>query len=218
MTESEGEDHDRATPLAPNRVEGVLSRTMFVWVDPEDFLVQHNAGRIGSFMCGPIPGLASDAKLMFVPNPDFKQAPISVFQHNMIRHYLTDYNLELSRVREASDYPSRLDAGFLFVTADEAHRFEQGNPRHVEGRTLKRVKTNGPYLYSTHDGGWVDLLRLPDMKDEETLDIAGKGYWHGDVCPEASSMGKPWKPSSYTEVLFYGRIDFENRDLTQSDA
>jgi hypothetical protein len=41
-----------------NRYAGDKERDFFVWVDPSDDLVRHNAGLIGTFTGGPIAGLS----------------------------------------------------------------------------------------------------------------------------------------------------------------
>ena len=80
-------------------------RDFFVYVDPNDWLIQHQIGLIGSFGTGPV--TPSDETLMFLPNPDFKTF-ISPFQNNLLSGYVAEYNLELARERSFSTYPCRL--------------------------------------------------------------------------------------------------------------
>ena len=77
-------------------------RDFFVYIDPEDLLVRHQVGLIGSFTS--MPADASAATLMFLPNPAFKTF-ISPFQNNLLRQYIAEYNLELSRQRYFAAYP-----------------------------------------------------------------------------------------------------------------
>jgi hypothetical protein len=195
------------------------SREFFVWVNPEDWLVQNNAGLVGIFACGPIPGLEDDAsKIMFVPNPDFL-APLSPFQWGMLSHYIADYNLELSRQHYFSGYPSRLDACFLVESAAAGHKYAAAQPEHVKRRTLKRLVTEGSYVYSTHDSGWVDFLRLRGSIDAETINAAARHYWRGDpAIGSFTLLGVEYAFRSAREVLFYGRVRFTNLDLSVSDG
>jgi hypothetical protein len=194
-------------------------KEFYVWVDPTDFLVRHNAGLVGVFTCGPMPGVdAGTSKLMFIPNPKFS-AHISPFQHGMIRAYLADYNLELTRAEYFPRYPSRLDACFLLQNAETAHQYEAAHPEHVKGRSLKQVVTEGTHVYSIHDAGWIDFLRGPGSKDQETLKAVGDRYWSGQpAAGPFTFMGEETEIASVPEVLLYGSIRFVNRDLAVSDA
>jgi hypothetical protein len=52
--------------------------------------------------------------------------------------------------------------------------------------------------------------------DQKTIEAVGRAYWSGqrvDEGPELESMGQPWTGTYCPEVLFSGRIDFENRNL-----
>ena len=77
-------------------------RDFFVYVDPRDLLVRHQVGLIGSF--NSMPSDPSAQTLMFLPNPEFKTF-ISPFHSNLLRNYIAEYNLELSRKSLFPDYP-----------------------------------------------------------------------------------------------------------------
>lgn len=199
---------------------GAEERDLYVWVDPLDDLVRHNAGLIGTFVAGPIGGLddeRSDNRI-FIPNPDFS-GHISPFQLGLVRSYIVEFHLELARRARFSDYPSRLDAAFLLPTAEAAVQYARSHCDHVRGRRLKRVRTVGRYKLSVHDPSWIDFARLPHSLDEATWDEIGEAYWTGVSTPtELQSMGRPWSAESGVEVLYYGRVDFTNRDLASDDV
>lgn len=151
---------------------------------------------------------------MFLPNPDFKTF-ISPFQNNLLRNYIAEYDLELSRQRQFAAYPCRLQAIFLLDSAEEAERYAARHPSHVGTRLLKRCSTVGPYLYSVHDSAWVNFLRIGHSMDQQTLDSVGRAYWSGErvVDHQLMSMGRNWSEDPILEVLFLGRVDFRDKTL-----
>ena len=151
---------------------------------------------------------------MFIPNPKC-QGFVGVFQNNILRQYIAEYNLELSRQASFAQFPSRLHSIFLFETESEAHKYRDRHPWHVENRKLKKVKTVGPYCYSCHDSSWVDFLRIGLSMDAQTIDNVSRSYWSGERVERAQlvAIGKPWTQPAIIEVLFLGRIDFYDRDL-----
>lgn len=195
-----------------NLVADTRPRVFWVWVDPEDFLVRHNITFAGSFTSTPIePGAPA---MMFLPNPAFKTF-LGPFQNNLLRAYVAEYNLESTRVASFPHYPCRLQAIFLLGSEAEALSYSASHPEHVRGRVLKRARSAGPYTYSTHDSSWVDFLRLHGSKDAATLQAATEAYWSGRSVRDAAleSMGQPWTRDRVDEVLFLGRVDFEDRRL-----
>jgi hypothetical protein len=205
--------------VTDQRVISDQKREFFVWVSPALFLIQNNLGLVGSFTGGPIiPGIDGPEGLLFVPNPNPKarQCSISPFHLGVIREYHVEYELEVVRYRDFRALPSRLHALYLLESREAAERYGDAHPDHVQGRILKRAETNGPYTYSIHDSAWIRFLRLPSSKDQETMESCAHGYWSGARITEGkfTSMGKPWTAPSVLEVLFYGRVDFPNRQLT----
>lgn len=192
-------------------------RDFFVFVDPENWLVQHHVKIIGCFTSTPQlqPGGSS---LALLPNPNFHGA-ISPFQNGMIMNYISDYNLEIHRADRYKLYPSRLSALFLLNSLDDAELYRSAHPDHVSGRILKRCTTNSQYIYSTHDAAWVDFMRLGHSMNDQTILNVTSAYWEGERATAniATTMGKPWIPNSVQEVLFLGRVDFSNRDLAQCE-
>jgi hypothetical protein len=188
------------------------SRDFFVYVDPKDFLIRHQVSLIGSFTS--VPNEPSVPTLMFIPNPEFKTF-ISPFQNNLLRNYIAEYNLELSRQQHFEAYPCRLQAIFLLDSAEEAEKYATHHPEHVGKRILKRCKTVGEYCYSVHDLAWVDFLRIVHSMDAQTLDFVGRAYWSGElvVNHKLMSMGQSWCEEPAMEVLFLGRVDFYDKTL-----
>lgn len=188
------------------------ARDFYVYVDPKDWLIRHQVGLIGSFSSSPSD--PSDATLMFLPNPNFKTF-ISPFQNNLLRSYIGEYNLELSRQRQFAHFPCRLQAIFLLDSVEEAKKYAERHPDHVGKRLLKRCTTVGPYVYSIHDSAWVNFLRIGHSMDQDTLDFVGRAYWSGEhaVNHQLMSMGKPWTEEPILEVLFLGRVDFHDKSL-----
>lgn len=157
---------------------------------------------------------------MFVFNPNHKQGFISRFHLGVINHYRIEYDLERYRIADFRDYPSRLHALFLFATVEDATTYQKAHPEHVHSRILKRGVTDGPHIFSTHDAAWIDFLRLGHSLDADTFSACARAYWRGlraDEC-ELMSMGQPWEATSISEVLFYGRLSFPNKDLSRSDT
>jgi len=152
---------------------------------------------------------------MFLPNPEFKTF-ISPFQNNLLRNYIAEYNLELSRQRDFGKYPCRLHAIFLLANAEEAQKYAARHSDHVGSRLLKRCTTVGPYRYSIHDSAWVNFLRRGHSMDQETLDLVCRGYWSGERAADhrLQSMGQEWMEDAILEVLFLGRIDFHDKSLS----
>ena len=89
------------------------------------------------------------------------------------------------------------------------------HPEHVEKRLLKKVEANGAHRYSLHDAGWVDFMRSGHSMDAETIDRVTRAYSSGERVEHAGllSIGQPWTRPYCPEVLFSGRIDFQDRNL-----
>ena len=192
----------------------------FVLVDPDNFLVQISMGRAGGFLGGPLEaGDDTPGNLMFLPNPNLRPIGVTPFHLRITQHYRAEYNLELLRHQAFSLHPSRLHALFLFDCREDAERYRELHPKHVGGRVLKRGVSAGRYKYSAHDGAWIDFLRIGHSVDEDTMEGCGRGYWLGRKADEVEfhSMGKPWEAQSFREILFYGRINFPNRDPSVAD-
>jgi len=191
-----------------NIYQGNEERDFWVWVNPNNWLVNHQISVTGQFFSG---GLVNDKKsnLMFIPNPDFS-GDITPFQMSMMNEYMADYNLEINREAYFANYPSRLNAIFLLPTEDEAEKYRERHMGHVGDRVLKKVKTIDNYLFSRHDSGWVDFMRQGHSMDNDTIHNVTQAYWKGvsvEDC-ELKSMGKPWSQTLITEVLYIGSVGF----------
>jgi len=183
-------------------------KTFFVWLQPKDIYTNFNANMVGSFV-----SLSNqDDNLMFLPNKNFN-GYISPFQGNLLRMYLAEYNLETTRKNHYADYPSRLNATFLFETEEQALKYQETHSFHVSDRILKKGRTVGPYTYSIHDLSWIDFLRSPLLIDEKIKDQITENYWTGKSVenfnlalmePSLRVVGDP-----VFEILFIGRIDFD---------
>lgn len=196
-----------------NIYQGNEERDFWVWVNPNNWLVNHQISVTGQFFSG---GLVSDKKsnLMFIPNPDFA-GDITPFQMSMMNEYMADYNLEINREAYFANYPSRLNAIFLLPTEDEAEKYRERHMGHVGDRVLKKVKTIGDYLFSSHDSSWVDFMRQGHSMNNDIIHNVTQAYWKGvsvENC-ELKSMGKPWSQTLITEVLYIGRVGFYDSSL-----
>jgi hypothetical protein len=180
-----------------------------VWINPNDFMANHNSEAIRSFLSVP-QGNAND-NLMFVPNPHFKGGFVSPFQANLLGNYMAEYNLELHRNWYFNSHPSRLNAIFLFERKDDANKYRKRNFDHVGNRVLKAAKSVGSYVYSRHDSSWIDFLRLPGWKDKETIFNACNAYWEGKQVIDygLEHFGKRWTEDPIREILFNGTISFD---------
>jgi len=202
---------------------GKEPKEFFVWVDPNDWLVQWNMD-VGSFFGGTQLGGGSPEYLQFIANPKARPSAITPFHNNVIHLYRVEYNLETQRFGrpEFKDYPSRLWALFLLASKENALAYKMAHPEHVKGRVLKRCVTVGGYTYSVHDAAWIDFLRLKHGLDDDTLTRVAEAYWRGERTDQLgfklSSMGKPWTPKPVTEILFYGTVNFPNKDPAVSDV
>ncbi len=198
-----------------NIFSGTDSVDFWVWVNPQNWLVHHQVTLIGGFSSGGLMPTQRKSNLMFIPNPDF-QGDITPFQHGIMHQYMAEYHLEIGReFYKFTNYPSRLNAIYLFDTEEEAHKYKARHMNHVDGRVLKKVKSVTPYVYSKHDSSWVDFLRLTHSVDAETISFVSQAYWGGinvENC-QLTSFGKPWSQDPIIEVLFIGRIEFYDRTL-----
>jgi hypothetical protein len=203
-------------------INGNVQKEFFVWVNPNNFMVQHNLGFIGSFTGGPTnAGEDTPQHLQFIHNEKVGPGAMSPFHNNTISRYRVEYNLENHRhhYEKFRQLPSRLWALFLVDSIESADAYAKAHPEHVHGRVLKRCVTTGQHKYSMHDAAWVDFLQQA-RSDEETNWQCAEGYWTGaraDREGEFTLMGEPWKPQSVIEVLYYGTVTFPNKDLSVSD-
>lgn len=191
----------------------------WVWIHSQNSHVRHNISFTGRFFSG---GLIPDPKnsnLMFIPNPDF-EGFITPFQSGITHQYMAEYNLEKGReFYNFTNYPSRLNAIYLFDSEEEAHKYKARHLKHVDGRILKKAKAVAPYVYSKHDSGWVDFLRLPHSIEAETGSFISKAYWSGINVQDCqlTSCGQPWSQKPIIEILFIGQIEFYDKNL-ESDS
>ena len=93
-----------------NLIVAEQPRHFWVWVDPSDWLSRHSITFTGFFVSSPAP--SGSPTLMFIANPSFKTF-ITPFQNNLLRNYMAEYNLELSRSASFPEYRSRLECIFL---------------------------------------------------------------------------------------------------------
>ncbi|AWM88643.1 hypothetical protein C4E04_19185 [Microvirga sp. 17 mud 1-3] len=62
-------------------------------------------------------------------------------------------------------------------------------------------------------------MRLGHSLDDEAIFNCSQAYWSGVKTTDIQlrSMGQPWSATPVEEVLFYGRLDFPNKDLSVND-
>jgi len=186
-------------------------KNFWVWINPNDFLVKHNIGLLGKITTI---HNQNDETLMFIPNPNFNSF-VSPFQNNIVINYIAEYNLEIIRRNKYLDYPSRLEAIFLFESEEEANKYSRRHFDHVGDRILKKCKSDGVCFFSKHDSSWINFLRIKHSMDNETIDNICDSYWSGELVIDANliSTGEKWSQEPIIETLFFGSLIFENRSL-----
>ena len=201
-----------------NLVSTTESIDFWVWVNPANWLVRHQISIVGGFFSGGLVAAGRTSNLMFIPNPEF-EGDITPFQHGIMREYMAEYNIEMGRLSlNFNNYPSRLNAIYLFENEEEAHKDKGRHMGHVGERILKKAKSVNASVYSRHDCSWVDFLRLTHSVDPETISFVSRAYWTGVKVNECRlmSMGEPWSQDPIIEVLFIGRIEFYDRNLSNT--
>lgn len=207
---------DKLMENAARPIRSTEQKEFFLWIDPEDWQIQNNIGMVGGIaQPEPDPQNAGPDNLMFIPNPNRKADFISRFHLGITYNYGIEYDLERFRYQNFREFPSRLHALYLFENRREASRYHAKHPAHVGRRVLKRGLTASPYVYSTHDSAWIDFLRLSHSIDVDTFNFCWRGYWSGERAENHSfmSMGKALAATTIMETLFYGRINFPNKDV-----
>lgn len=161
---------------------------------------------------------------MFIPNEEFTGA-ISPFQLNQVQGYCVEYNLEIQREHSFGKYPSRLNSVFLFSTKEEAEKYKSLHESHVKDRILKRALSNGKFLFSEHDAGWIDFLKLRHGMEDQTITDCVHAYWQGvnvEDCQLSSGAKtgnqEAWTQAPVREILFLGRIDFPDKRLDYCES
>jgi len=184
-----------------------------VWIDDQNPIVRHNVGLIGCISS--LPTESNVDHFEFIPNPNFSAGFQSMFQSNLVHAYRVEYNLEIYRRAYFSNYPSRLEAIFLFETSEEAEKYKIHHPWHVGERKLMKGRSHGDYLFSRHDVGWIDFMLGIGSVDEGTVDAVTTEYWKGNSVKgkKFQQMGKPAMYVSNFEVLYRGRIDLDKSQL-----
>ncbi len=190
-----------------NLIQSNEPKNFYVYINPNDPLININLKLTGSFISTPINSNLEN--LMFIPNPDF-QGFTSPFQNNLMRDYRVEYGLEIERRKSFPAFPSRLESIFLFDTEEEAIKYSNRHPSHVGDRQLKRAKSHGEYVYSKHDSSWIDFMRINQTIDLPTFGFLSSSYWEGKntLDYQLESHGKPWASDLIKEFLFLGKIDF----------
>lgn len=191
-----------------NLISAKEQRLFYVWIHTKDIYANFNANMVGSFVSVE----TKDDNLMFLPNKQFS-GYISPFQGNLLRSYHAEYNLEITRKKFFTEYPSRLTATFLFESEEEALRYKEIHASHVGNRHLRVGKTIGTYRYSRHDLSWIDFLRSPLLIDQDITKFMTEEYWKGNSVENfkldlmEKSLAVVGVP--IYEILYIGRIDFE---------
>lgn len=190
-----------------NFVHSSQPREFFLWIDLKRDMISKNNYKVGSFFS--IPQNENQDNLMFLPNDKFNGF-VSPFQANLLWNYEAEYNLEIHRRRYYSNYPSRLEAIFLFDNKETAKIYQKRHSNHVLKRELKKVKSCGNYILSNHDCGWIDFLKERGMKDNQTHFNVCKSYWEGInvIDTKLTHYGKPWSVKPIIEMLYLGEINF----------
>lgn len=195
---------------------GNEEKDFWVWVDFSQRMIEHQIKFTGCFISSGQERNGSN--LMFLPNPDFT-GTISPYNIGILSYYTPEYNLEIHREHDYPQYPSRLNAIYLLNSFEEAQKYKETHPEHVGNRHLRKVRTNGEYIYSIHDATWIDFLREPHSVNNDTINYVAYSYWMGEKVEQhtLNSFGRPWIRDSVMEVLFLGRIDFYDRSIPSEE-
>ena len=190
----------------------------WVWIDPKNWLTKHNISQTGRIFSGGLVGQGK-SNLMFISNPDFG-GDISTYNLGITNFYNVEYDLEIFRVKNCPDHPSRLTALFLLPSEEEAKIYEETHREHVKNRTLKKCHSWGKVTYSIHDSSWIDFLRMSVMIDDESLSNILDSYWRGKKVQncELLHFGEKWTQKPAPEALLIGQIEFYDRNLECSDT
>lgn len=199
-----------------NLFSGFNKVNFWVWVDPEYWLAKHNLQITHQLFSG---GLVGNLKtnLPFIENPEFKERDMSVFQYKITNHYRIEHDLELHRIEHFENYPSRLNALYLFTSKEEAEKYQTIHPDHISKRELLACQSKGNYYYSLHDLSWIDFLRIEGMVDKQSFHNIAHSYWNGinvEDC-KLQSRGKVWTQDPIREVLFIGAVEFLEKDINK---
>jgi len=203
-----------------NLYRGDEEREFFVWIDPANWMVENNLGKVGAFTGGPLnAGDDAPQKLPYLPNANADGPMMTPFHLGLISWYGTEYDLEVERYENFRSYPSRLHALYLLHDREEALLYARTHPKHVDGRILKRCVTVGQYSYSRHDSAWIEFLRVAHMIEDADFWAVAREYWQGKMIDSAklTHHGRAWTHPSSPEALFYGTVNFPNKGLDQSD-
>jgi hypothetical protein len=185
----------------------------WVWINPHNLLAKHNIEITGSFFSGGVTG-KKNSNFLFIPNPEF-DGDITPFSFGVLSQYIPEYHLEINRMKNFANYPSRLNSLFLFKSEDDANKYHDRQNDHVGDRVLKKCHSVGTYQYSIHDSSWIDFLRQAQMIDNDSLNNCCNSYWSGISVEKCKllSKGSIWSEYPIFEVLFIGLVEFYNREL-----
>jgi hypothetical protein len=187
----------------------------WVWINPDNWLVRHHITVTGGFTsAGIVDHSPGKSNLMFILNPNFR-GETSAFHAGVTREYAAEYNLEICRESFFPQYPSRLNAVYLFKSEEDAEQYGVQHKVHVAGRILKKCHSILTCSYSIHDLSWVDFLRLGGPIDHEMVKMIGSAYWSGKKVEDfqLKCMGEAWTQRPIFEVVFLGRVEFYDRKL-----
>ena len=157
-----------------NLISSSELRDFYVWVNPQNFLLQANLSATGRFSSAEL--INPEHTLPFVRDLEFGGL-VTPFMQNVTHNYGVEFNLEQRRLAEFGSYPSRMAAVYLFYDEDIAQQYADRNPDHVGDRRLQRVHSVGDYQYSVHDSSWIDYLRIPNFLGPEGIETLTRSYW-----------------------------------------
>lgn len=184
----------------------------YLWINPKNYIIFHNVHFTGLITSNPMLSEQStkEDNLLFIPNPNYKNF-ITPYQNNIIKRIRAEYWLEFYRPPE---YPSRLQALYIFNSECDAKQYKEFHPDHVKGRILISGSAINNYLYSIHDSGWFDYLCKDASIDNETIRYCATEYWKGTEVEHAqlTIYGHYWSQKPTLEVLYYGSLKITDKD------
>ncbi|MFO8827599.1 hypothetical protein SC657_08615 [Legionella pneumophila] len=188
-----------------------IEQEFFFWVDPKNAIIFNNICNSGCVSSNPENSSNNpEENLLFVPNPKYKGF-ITPYQNNIVKRIRAEYWLETFR---PSNYPSRLQALYLFISEQDAMEYNKIHMSHTKDRELIKGISSKSCLYSIHDSGWFDFLCKDVSLDEETARNSAIQYWSGmKICDSQVYLyGNSWSQTPTMEVLFYGILNISEPD------
>ena len=193
-----------------NLIQDDVERHFFVWIDKFEKTTMTILESTGRFESEPeLPDLGN---FVFI-DKNINPPRITPFHSSLIREYRHEWGLEHFRRSKFPQYPSRFTCIFLFENEQDARKYKELQPGHVEGRGLVEMITEGSYTFSKHDIGWLQALFSNVYNDLNTFTPIATNYWQGNSSNTEEAIhtrvGDIYVKSLF-EILYYGTVRLNN--------